>query len=258
MRSPARVPPQGCAPCGKKPSDSARAGLFLESARAPPPWFYRPSLRTKGGVPLSFGSRRELTRVAVRTRAARTDVHGRLACASRVTGGDSSASNSLKKQKSALFPIQKSRPKFTKYLRALVKGVQRKPISPSGKPDPTWSITQRRWAHDGFRKLDVLPMINRKIARCGVTCTKNIRVDISRGVTRFARNARRESDFVFAKRPAAGNGEMGYGKSSGRAKNAGSRRVVPGSFDVHLAFGFSNSNSSKVSSVPTPTQSDPS
>jgi hypothetical protein len=99
VRSPARVPPQGCAPCGKKPSDSARAGLFLESARAPPPWFYRPSLRTKGGVPLSFGSRRELTRVTVRTRAARTDVHGRLACASRVTGGDSFASNSLKNKK---------------------------------------------------------------------------------------------------------------------------------------------------------------
>lgn len=173
MRSPARVPPQGCAPCGKKPSDSARAGLFLESARAPPPWFYRPSLRTKGGVPLSFGSRRELTRVTVRTRAARTDVHGRLACASRVTGGDSFASNSLKNKKVHFFPSKNLKQNiYERQSTKESKGVQKKPISPSGKPNPTWSITQRRWAHDGFRKLDVLPMINRKIARCGVTLHK--------------------------------------------------------------------------------------
>lgn len=172
MRSPARVPPQGCAPCGKKPSDSARAGLFLESARAPPPWFYRPSLRTKGGVPLSFGSRRELTRVAVRTRAARTDVHGRLACASRVTGGDSFASNSLKNKKCTFSHPKISNKISTSASQQRSPKKSKEPISPSGKPNPTWSITQRRWAHDGFRKLDVLPMINRKIARCGVTLHK--------------------------------------------------------------------------------------
>lgn len=167
----------------------------------------------------------------------------------------------VEKQKSALFPIQKSQ---TKYLRAPVnKGVQRsprKPISPSGKPNPAWSITQRRWAHDGFRKLDVLPMINRKIARCGVTLHKKYSRLIFREESRASLEMRVGNLIWFFPRDhAAGNGEMGYGKSSGRAKNAGSRRVVPGSFDGHLAFGFLNSsNSSKVSSVPTPTQSDPS
>ena len=94
-------------------------------------------------------------------------------------------------------------------------------------------------------------MINRKIARCGVTCTKIFAL-IFREESRASLEMRVGNLIWFLPRDhAAGNGEMGYGKSSGRAKNAGSRRVVPGSFDGHLAFGFLNSNSSKVSSVPT-------
>ena len=59
VRSPARVPPHGCAPLREKALGPRQSpGFLLESARAPPPWFLRPSLRTKGGAPLSFGSRK--------------------------------------------------------------------------------------------------------------------------------------------------------------------------------------------------------
>jgi len=109
---------------GKSPRTPPEPGFSSKAPGPRPLGFTGPPYEPRGGYRSLLGRVRELTRVTVRTRAARTDEHSRLACASRVTGGDSSASNSLKKQKSALFPIQKSRPKFTKYLRALVKEVE--------------------------------------------------------------------------------------------------------------------------------------
>lgn len=95
-------------PCGKKPSDPARARAFCWKAPGPRPLgFYDPPYEPRGGHRSLLGRVRELTRFTVRTRAARTDKHGRTACASKVSG----PGIPRKEQKGfgALFASQKSR-----------------------------------------------------------------------------------------------------------------------------------------------------
>ena len=94
-------------PCGKKPSDPARARAFCWKAPGLRPLgFYDPPYEPRGGHRSLLGRVRELTRFTVRTRAARTDKHGRTACASKVSG----PGIPRKEQKGfgALFASQKS------------------------------------------------------------------------------------------------------------------------------------------------------